>query len=152
MEQLARRLNHENHGQMLLWIIPERGACGTEPIVIPRRAFDSSYAFLSPDRKSEAEPVAGSRQIGGGAGADLAQVVRGHESNSCGAQYAVAVEDATILQHLQKLRIIERSRNHALAARFPFGRKSWIAEWLGAHNLAVGRQRFCNQILFCRVG
>ena len=59
-----------------------------------------------------------------GPGADLAQVVRGHESNSCRAQYAVAVEDATVLQHLQKLRIIERSRNHALAARFPFGGES----------------------------
>src|SRR5215470_19403991 len=100
-------------------VVPERGACGAAPIVIAGRALVGGDAFLAPHRETEAEPVAGSRQIGRWSGADLAQMVRGHESDRCGAYDAVAVEGAAVLQHLQEFRVIEGGGNHALAACFP---------------------------------
>src|SRR6516162_3929440 len=61
---------------------------------------------------------------GCGAGADLPQMVGGHERNRCWSQDAVDVEGAAVLQHLQEFRVIEGCGNHALAACFPFGGKS----------------------------
>src|SRR5215471_19563131 len=120
---------------MLLRVVPERGACRAGPIIIAWRAFVSGDAFLAPDRETDAEPVAGSRYIDRWSRADLAQMVRCHERDGCGAQDAVAIEGAAILQHLQKLRVIERGGNHALAACFPFGREPRIAQRRGAHDL-----------------
>src|SRR5215813_12051797 len=135
---------------MLLRIVPEGGPGGAGPVIIADGAFVGGDSCLLTHRETNAESVAGPRQICRWSLADLAQMIRGHERDRCGAQDAVAVEGATILQHLQELRVIEGSGNHALTARFPFRGEPWVTERRGAYHLVVGRQRLRDQILLCR--
>src|SRR6516162_10311113 len=122
---------------MLLWVVPERRAGRTAPVIIAHGALVGRDPCLPPHRETDAEAVAGSRQIGCGSGADLPQMVDGHERDRCWAQDAVAVEGAAVLQHLQEFRVIEGCGNHALAACFPFGGKPRVADRRGAYDLIV---------------
>src|SRR5262249_46333783 len=139
MEQLPRRLHHEHDCQMLLRIAPKRRSSGAEPVIVAWRPCFGRDSLLAPHREAEAESVARPRQIVGWSGANLTQMVRGHERNRCGAQNAVTVENATILQHLHELRVVEGGRNHALPPRLPFGGKPRVSERLCAYYLVVGR-------------
>jgi hypothetical protein len=146
--ELTRRLHHEDDRQMLLRISPKRGSCSTGPVVITGGTIRGGYTLLPAYGETEAEPIAGSGKIGCRSRADLAQMVRGHEGDRRGAQDAMTVESATILQHLQEPSIIHGRGHHALAAGFPTGGEARIADRLSADDFAVSREWLGDQILF----